>query len=133
MDCIGPGELVDEFISILASLSGPHKCKHPRQLANADPDVLFANLNNEYGKKKIPTPELSSVRGWVDTAQEGAVEEIMLEIVDGDEEVLSCLHSIGVASPWDLTCYEEKSDFLADKIVEMGLGEEDKAVVINWT
>ena len=51
VDCIGPGELVDEFISILALLSGPHECKNPRQFANADPDVLFANLNNKCGKK----------------------------------------------------------------------------------
>ena len=41
VDCIGPGELVDEFISILALLSGPHECKNPRQLANADPEVLL--------------------------------------------------------------------------------------------
>ena len=27
VDCIGPGELVDKFISILASGSGPHECK----------------------------------------------------------------------------------------------------------
>ena len=60
------------------------------------------------------------------------MEEIMLEIVDGDEEVLRCLHSIGAASPWDLTCYEEESDFLAGKMVEMGLAEEDKAVVLSW-
>ena len=60
------------------------------------------------------------------------MEEIMLEIVDGDEEVLSCCHSIGAASPWDLTCYEEESDFLAGKTVEMGLAEEDKAVVLSW-
>ncbi len=132
VDCIGPGELVDEFISILASLSGPHKCKNPRQLTNADPEVLFANLNNKCGKKNIPPPELSSVRGWFDTAQEVAVEEIMLEIIDGDEEVLSCLHSIEAASSWDLTCYEEESDFLAGKMVEMGLAEEDKAVVLSW-
>ncbi len=60
------------------------------------------------------------------------MEEIMLEIVDGDEEVLSCLHSIGAASPWDLTCYEEESNFLAGKMVQMGLAEEDKAVVLSW-
>ena len=60
------------------------------------------------------------------------MEEIMLEIVDGDEEVLRCLHSIGAASPWDLRCYEEESDFLAGKMVEMGLTEEDKAVVLSW-
>ena len=39
----------------------------------------------------IPPLELLSVRGWVDTAQEVSVEEIMLEIVDGDEEVLRFL------------------------------------------
>ncbi len=61
------------------------------------------------------------------------MEEIMLEIVDGDEEVLSCLHSIVAASPWDLTCYEEESDFLAGKMVEMGLAEKDKVVVLSWT
>ena len=56
MDCIGPGELVDKFISILVSGSGPHECKNPRELANADPEVLFANLSNECCKKKIPPP-----------------------------------------------------------------------------
>ena len=132
VECIGPGELVDDFISILASLSEPHECKNPRQLANADPEVLFAHLNNKCGKNNIPPPELSSVRGWVDTAQEVSVEEIMLEIVDGDEEVLRCLHSIGAASPWDLTCYEEESDFLAGKMVEMGMAEEYKEVVLSW-
>ncbi len=60
------------------------------------------------------------------------MEEIMLEIVDGDEEVLRCLHSIRAASPWDLTCNEEESDFFAGKMVEMGLVEEDKAVVLSW-
>ncbi len=60
VDCIGPGELVDKFISILASLSGPHKCKNPRQLANADPDVFFANLNNKCGKKNISPQALFS-------------------------------------------------------------------------
>ncbi len=132
VDCIGPGELVVEFISILALLSGPHECKNPRQLANADPEVLFAYLNNNCGKMNIPPPELSSVIRWVDTAQEVSVEEIMLEIVDDDEKVLRCLHSIGAASPWDLTCYEEESDFLAGKMVEMGMAEEYKAVVLSW-
>ena len=62
------------------------------------------------------------------------MEEIMLEIVDGDEEVLSGLHSIGAASPWDLTCYEEESDFLAGQMVEMGLlEEEDKVEVLSLT
>ena len=84
VECISPGELVDDFISILALLAEPHECKNPRQLANADPEVLFAHLNNKCGKKNIPPPELSSVRGWVDTAQEVSVEEIMLEIVDGE-------------------------------------------------
>ena len=56
-DCIGPGELVDKFISTLALLSGPHVCKNPRQLANADSEVLFANLNNKCGKKNIPPPQ----------------------------------------------------------------------------
>ena len=55
-DCIGPGELVDEFISILASLSGPHKCKNSRQIANADPEGLFLNLNNKCGKKIYHPP-----------------------------------------------------------------------------
>ena len=59
------------------------------------------------------------------------MKEIMLEIVDGDEEVLKCLHSIGAASPWDLTCYEEESDFLAGKMVEMGMAEEYKEVVLS--
>ena len=58
------------------------------------------------------------------------MEEIMLKRVDGDEEVMSCLHSIGAASPWDLTCYEEESDFLAGKMVEMGMAEEYNAVVL---
>lgn len=103
------------------------------QLANADPLVLFTNLSNECRKKKIPPPELSSVTEWVDAAQEVALEEIMLEIVNGDEEVLNCLHSIGAASPWDLTCYGEESDFLAQKMVEMGLAEEVNELVISWT
>ena len=60
------------------------------------------------------------------------MEEIMLKIVDGDEVVLSCLHSIGAASPWDLTCCKEESDFLAGKMVEMGLAEEYKALVLSW-
>ena len=78
--CIDPGELVDEFISILVSGSRPQD-KNPMQLANADHAVLFANLSNECHKKKIPPPELSSVRGRVDTAQEVGLEEIMVEIV----------------------------------------------------
>lgn len=133
VDCIGRGELVDEFISILVSGSQQLECKNPMQLANADPLVLFTNLSNECRKKKIPPPELSSVTEWVDAAQEVALEEIMLEIVNGDEEVLNCLHSIGAASPWDLTCYGEESDFLAQKMVEMGLAEEVNELVISWT
>jgi hypothetical protein len=58
----------------------------------------------------------------------------MLEIVDGDNDVLVCLCRIGAASPWDLTCYEEESDFLAGQMVEMGLLEEkDKAEVLSLT
>lgn len=84
-------------------------------------------------QKEIPSPKLSSVREWVDSAQDVALEEIMLDIVNGDEEVLCCLHSIGAASPWDLTCYGEESDFLAQKMVEMGLAEEVNELVISWT
>lgn len=132
-ECIDSGELVNDYISILVSGSGP-QCKNPRQLANADPEVLFAKLNNECGKKKILPPQLSSVKGWVDAAQEVALVEIMLEIVDGDNDVLVCLCRIGAASPWDLTCYEEESDFLAGQMVEMGLLEEkDKAEVLSLT
>ena len=132
-ECIDSGELVNDYISILVSVTGP-QCKNPRQLANADPEVLFAKLNNECGKKKILPPQLSSVKGWVDAAQEVALLEIMLEIVDDDNEVLMCLCRIGAASPWDLTCYEEESDFLAGQMVEMGLlEEEDKAEVLSLT
>ena len=131
--CIGPGELVDEFISILVSGSQQLECNNPMQLANADPVVLFAKLSNECREKKIPPPKLSSVREWVDAAQEVALEEIMLDIVNGDKEVLCCLHSIGAASPWDLTCYGEESDFLARKMLDMGLAEEVKALVKSWT
>ncbi len=60
------------------------------------------------------------------------MKEIMLEIVDDDEEVLRCLHRIGAASPWDLTCYEEESDFLAGKELEMGLEEVYKVLEISW-
>ena len=82
-------------------------------------------------QKEYTTPQALFSQGWVDTAQEVSVEEIMLEIVDGDEEVLRCLHS-SVASSWDLTCYEEESDFLAGKMVEMGMAEEYKEVVLSW-
>ena len=124
MDCIGPGELVDEFISILVSGSQQLECKNPMQLANADPLVLFTNLSNECRKKKIPPPELSSVTEWVDAAQEVAHIEIILDKVNGDEEVLCCLHNIGAT---------EESDFLARKMVEIGLAEEVEALVISWT
>ncbi len=67
VECIGPGELVEDFISILASLSEPHECKNPRQLANADLEVLFAHLNNKCDKR-IYNP-LSSLQSEVGLIQ----------------------------------------------------------------
>jgi hypothetical protein len=80
-DCIDSEELVDEIISILASESGP-QCKNPRQLANADPYALFEKLKNGCNKKKIVPPEIASIERWVDAAQEVALFQIMLEILE---------------------------------------------------
>lgn len=133
-DCIDSEELVDEIIlSILASESGP-QCKNPRQLANADPNALFEKLKNGCNKQKIEPPDIASIKQWVDAAQEVALFQIMLEILDEDENVLRGLHSIGAASPWDLTCYEEESDYLAEILVEMeALEEDDKDTVLKFT
>eukprot|EP00574_Skeletonema_japonicum_P004624 CAMPEP_0201723732 /NCGR_PEP_ID=MMETSP0593-20130828/7667_1 /ASSEMBLY_ACC=CAM_ASM_000672 /TAXON_ID=267983 /ORGANISM="Skeletonema japonicum, Strain CCMP2506" /LENGTH=480 /DNA_ID=CAMNT_0048214863 /DNA_START=6 /DNA_END=1448 /DNA_ORIENTATION=- len=81
-----------------------------RGLANADGEVVLAQLNNH-------NVQVDTVERWIEAAQQRSIEEIMLEILDGDQDALDCLMNKAHSStPKDLSFWYASPGMLLDTL-----------------
>jgi len=84
-----------------------------RVLANSDAEYIKSIL----AKKDCSTTTVEIIQGWIDAAQGRALEEIMLEILDGDQDALDVLQDKAKSSsPRDLVFWKVRPEILADAL-----------------
>lgn len=60
-----------------------------RVLANSNAEVILSKLTD----RTSSVPSSDTIEKWIDAAQERALEEIMISILDGDQDALRCTGS----------------------------------------
>jgi len=94
-----------------------------RGLANADSDVVLAQLNNQ-------NIQAETVERWIEVAQQRSIEEIMLEILDGDQDALDCLMDKAHSStPKDLSFWYASPGMLLETLTK----GDDEVKSCTWT
>ncbi|KAL7439919.1 hypothetical protein ACHAXM_006944 [Skeletonema potamos] len=93
-----------------------------RGLANADTEIVFAQIDNH------DNLQADTVERWIEVAQQRSIEEIMLEILDGDQDAHDCLMNKAHSStPKDLSFWYVSPGMLID-ILSKG----DNEVKSTW-
>ena len=73
--------------------------------------------------------QVDTVERWIDAAQQRSLEEIMLEILDGDQDALDCLVNTAHSStPKDLSFWVSSPEMLLDT-----LSKGNDGVACIWT
>jgi hypothetical protein len=122
-------ENAELYSAILISTAEPC-CRNWRELANSNPAEVLYKLIQGCQQSKIDPPSLDSVRNWIDAAQARSLEEIMLEILDGDGDLLYLLcDKAHASSPRNLTFYQNNPKQLLADMECKNYGEED---VLRW-
>ena len=84
-----------------------------RVLANCNTDDIISKLTG----KDCPQPSSDIVQEWIDAAQVHTMEEIMLEILGGDQDALDLLQDKAKScSPRDLVQWRDAPGMLADTL-----------------
>ncbi|KAL7488265.1 hypothetical protein ACHAW6_013837 [Cyclotella cf. meneghiniana] len=123
-------EMARTYSSIMMSKSEQPCCRNLRELADTNPEALNSKLTKQCKQLKKQPPSLNTINDWIDKAQQQSLEEIMLEILDGDEEVLELLrekaHS---SSPRDLMHWQSFPKMLLETMECWHYSEQD---VLRW-
>jgi hypothetical protein len=123
-------EMARTYSSIMMSNSRKPCCRSLRELADANPEALHSKLTQQCKQLKKQPPSLDTINNWIDEAQQRSLEEIMLEILDGDEDILDLLrekaHS---SSPRDLTHWQSFPKMLLET---MGCSHYSEQDVLRW-
>ena len=93
-----------------------------RGLANAESEIVLAQLNNH-------NLRVDTIERWIEAAQQRSIEEIMLEILDGDQDALDCLMNTAHSStPKDLSFWVSAPGMLLDT-----LSKGNDGLACTWT
>ena len=115
IECImeGSGEGYDDDMAKAWATILVDSVQNWRVLANSDSEYIKSILS----KKDCPTTTVEIIQGWIDAAQGRALEEIMLEILDGDQDALDVLQDKAKSSsPRDLVFWKVRPEILADTL-----------------
>jgi len=115
IECIleGSGEGYDDDTAKAWATVLVNSVQNWRVLANSDSEYIKSILS----KKDCPTTTVEIIQGWIDAAQGRALEEIMLEILDGYQDALDVLQDKAKSSsPRDLVFWKVRPEILADSI-----------------
>ena len=110
----GPDSTTSQPLSVLTP-----SIRNWRELANAKADFVRSKLvtNSVSSRGKLPQPSLETIDKWIDAAQQRSMEEIMLEILDGDQDALDLLlNKARSGSPKDLSYWYSAPKLLLDAI-----------------
>ena len=92
-----------------------------RGLANAESEVVLAQINDH-------NLQAGTVERWIEIAQQKSIEEIMLEIIDGDQDALDCLqYKAHSSTPKDLSFWYASPQMLLDT-----LSKDNDGVACTW-
>mmetsp|Transcript_10203 Transcript_10203/g.22105 ORF Transcript_10203/g.22105 Transcript_10203/m.22105 type:complete len:164 (+) Transcript_10203:2-493(+) len=107
-----------------------------RELANANVDDVLPKFSDRHPGG---VPSSDTVEKWIDAAQSRSLEEIMLEILDGDQDALELLRDHARSScPRDLSNWRSAPGLLLDAISRGGAegGDNSKtwerSDVVRW-
>ena len=96
-----------------------------RGLANADGEVVLSQVNNN------DSLQLETIERWIEAAQQRSMEEIMLEILDGDQDALDALQDKAHSStPKDLSFWYTSPGLLLDTLSK---GEDNESCTWSET
>jgi len=115
IECIleGSGEGYDDDTAKAWATVLVDSVQNWRVLANSDSEYIKSILS----KKDCPATTVEIIQGWIDAAQGRALEEIMLEILDGDQDALDVLQDKAKSSsPRDLVFWKVRPEILADSL-----------------
>jgi len=115
IECImeGSGEGYDDDTAKAWATILVDSVQNWRVLANSDSEYIKSILT----KKDCPTTTVEIIQGWIDGAQGRALEEIMLEILDGDQDALDVLQDKAKSSsPRDLVFWKVRPEVLANTL-----------------
>jgi len=75
-------------------------------LAGADAEELVLRLQKHHAAGAKPLapsdPSLSEVQGWVSACQNDELDEMMMRLAGGDEDLLEAMECVHVATPKDV-------------------------------
>jgi len=104
-----------------------------RELANSNPEYILSKLKPTDENPHVPATD--TIDKWIDAAQARAMEEIMLEILDGDQDALELLQEKALSSsPRDLSNWHSAPGMLLDAIsgTEVSSEKWEKSDVVRW-
>jgi len=100
---------IKKWISVLMKVCSVHNWRELANIADG------AALSSSFGGTDRPTEV--DIDGWIESARTRSVEEIMLEIVDGNEEAYVALRDAARAgTPKDLCAWRAMADMLLEEV-----------------
>ena len=124
-----------EIISIVSILMNQCQIHNWRELANVD----TSSTNNAVLKKFLSNNTVTKINeerleSWIHVAQQYSLEEIMLEILDGNEDVfhLLCTHA-NAGTPKDLSLWESMPSLLYDTLLGKHCLKKETEKIITTT
>ncbi|KAL3779245.1 hypothetical protein HJC23_010892 [Cyclotella cryptica] len=128
-DCCSE-EMARTYSSMIMSTSEQPCCINLRELADVNSKALHCKLTRQCKQLRKQPPSLDTVKNWIDEAQKQSLEEIMLEILDGDEDVLDLLQEKArSSSPRDLANWQSFPNMLLETMECSQYSEQD---VLRW-
>ncbi len=99
-----------------SSISAP--IRNWRELANSYPLDVSKIISASISGSEPSPPSIETIENWIDSAQQRSVEEIMLEILDGDQDALDALFQKAKSGcPKDLSYWSAAPKSLLDLII----------------
>lgn len=99
-----PEEVSDAWVRVLRSPS--FMLLDCAALAGADAEELVLRLQKHHAAGAKPLapsdPSLSEVQGWVSACQNDELDEMMMRLAGGDEDLLEAMECVHVATPKDV-------------------------------
>jgi hypothetical protein len=91
-----------------------------REMANSEPKLILSllSLDESAHLPRRRPPSCDAVEKWIDASRSRALEEIMLEILDGDQDALESLQeNARSCTPRDLTYWKSAPSMLLDAMM----------------
>ncbi|EED95543.1 predicted protein [Thalassiosira pseudonana CCMP1335] len=115
------------YATLLMSESSEPRIRNYRELANVTSEDVMTKLVPSGGQQSNANlPTFDTLQQWIDAAQRRSLDEIMLEILDGDQDALELLiEKASTSSPRDVVNWEASPGLLSEAVGSSKYEEED--------